>query len=133
MTAAGEAKSDNSDLQEAIKLATGPFNAAAGWLQLRVVDLAVHAGVGDDQLNSLADAIRDPDLAGRARLIALRQKLSAKDAGPQTPLSAEPPTLAHYLSVQMIARHQRSFDTGKADDADRAFGVIGMLIGSLSK
>lgn len=136
LAAAGETKSDNPDLQEAMRLATGELaqRAGAAWLQLRVVDLAAHAGVGDDQLNALADAIKDPALAGYARLLVLRQKLTAKNVGTLTPLPAEPPNLAHYLSVEMLARHNRSFDAGKADnEADRNFGVIGALIGSVSK
>jgi hypothetical protein len=134
LATAGEAKSDNPDLQEALRLAAGPLNPRANtaWLQLRVVDLAARAGVSEGQLNSVADAIKDPDIAGHARLIALKQKLADKNAGSPTPITGEPPTLAHYLSVQMIARHNRSFDS-KGDDADRAFGVIGTLIASPSK
>jgi hypothetical protein len=135
LAAAGEAKSDNPDLLEAIKLASGPLQhkESVGWLQLRVAALAARAGVGDAPLNNLANAIRDPDLAGRARLLALREKLAAKNAGPQAPLPADPPTLSHYLSVEMLARYNRSFNAAKADDADRAFGVIGSMIGAPSK
>ncbi len=136
LTAVGDAKSDNPDLSEALKLATGELKqrGSVAWLQLRVAELAANAGVGDDQLNRLADAIQDSELAGHARLIVLRQKLAGKNAGSPTPLAAEPPTLSHYLSIELVARHNRSYSAAKTDnDAERAFGSIGAMIGSHSK
>ena len=135
LAAAGDAKSDNPVLQEAMKLAADPRLQipAAAWYQLSIVAAAAHAGVGDDQLNALVAAIQDPGMAGRARLLVLQQKLTDKNAAALTPLPNEPPNLAHYLSVKLLARQKRSFDAANADDADRAFGIIGELLGSMSK
>jgi len=133
LAAAGEAKSDNPDLDAALRLAT--TEVARGklpWLKLRLAELAARAGVGGDhRFEALVAAIDDRDLAARARLAALRHKLAtAKGASSESPLPADPPTLAHYLSVELLARHNRKYDS-KADDADRAFGAIGALLGGL--
>jgi hypothetical protein len=133
LAAAGEAKADNPDLDRALKMAT--TEVARGklpWLKLRLAELAARAGVGGDhRFEALVAAIDDRDLAARARLAALRHKLAAaKGAGSESPLPADPPTLAHYLSVELLARRNRTYDS-KADDADRAFGAIGALLGGL--
>ena len=132
LAAAGDSKSDNPDLLAALKLAPGVTQQQAGllWLKLRLVDLAARAGVDPAQVDPVIASIDDRDLAGRARLAVLWHKLAAKNAAAASPLLTEsPPTLSHYLAVQLVAQHDGKFDAAKAEEADRPFGVVGVMIG----
>ena len=134
LAAAGDAKSDNPDLNAAVKLATGELQQKAGltWLKLHVAELAARAGV--EKIDELAGSIEDRALADRARLAVLRHKIASKSANADSSLLSEPPTtLSHYLARLSAARYKHSFDGGKVDEGERAFGTLGALLGSLDK
>jgi hypothetical protein len=131
LAAVGEAKADNPDLEAALKLAGDLPRGKLTWQKLRLAEVAARAGVTGAPFDALAAAFDDRGLAARARLAGLRGKLAAtKGASSEAPIPADPPTLAHYLSVELLARHNGKYDD-KADDADRAFGAVGALLGGL--
>jgi hypothetical protein len=129
LAAAGDARADNPDLDAAVKLAPDVLKGkpAQAPLGLRLAEIAAHAGAAE-QAEAVAAAIDDTALVGRARLAVLRARLAAKSGGVQ-PVSADPPTLSHFLSVLWIARHAKKYDGDKGNAAEYAFGTIGALLG----
>ena len=104
---------------------------------LEVVDVAARAGVSDDRLQAVANAIGDPALRGRGQLVIFRTKLaSTKGAGDDKEIDAiDKKALSAMLAKLALARHNTRLDSGFLktvqtwDDPAKAFGLAGALQG----
>jgi hypothetical protein len=113
-----------------------PDRGRLPWMLTRLTRMGTEAGVDDDTLKPIADAISEPSLKARAHLLILRGRL-ARDAQqvPDDALTAmDPKTAAHYQARTDLARHNVRANSGYGasvqgwEEQYRPFGVIGTLL-----
>ncbi len=134
------------DVDEAVNLALSPElkgRIPSSWLFLRLIRLGTRAGVGDDQLKALAQAVPESSgLQSWAQLEVLRGQLAAKGekaeddrASAVTSPKTTPKPAAHFLAWEAVARNNAHLDGGTLstveqwDELVRPFGVIGAVLG----
>jgi hypothetical protein len=125
----------STDVTSAIEQAKIPPKGPppSPWLLLRLVRIGVHAGVAEDQLQSLAAVITDRDLRGRAQLAIFEGQLAQGKADDVKQLdTVEAHTVSAWLAHEEWARRNRG-QTGVVkswEPANRAFGLLGVALGS---
>jgi hypothetical protein len=139
----GVTKQGAEDLAAAGKaaLADLPEPGREGWSLLRLVRLGAGAGLPEDLLGKVADAIQDPALRGRARLELLRARLaqSKGTVGTDAADGVDPQTTAGALARAELARHNARYDAAYFRTAESwpepmgAFGTLGALRGALKQ
>jgi hypothetical protein len=124
-------KAGTADVNEAIKR-TQTANASP-WLLLRLMRIGARAGVAPEPLKEMAAKIADPDLRGRAQVVALQaQLMQAKQAAdPKVIDLVEAKTVAAWLArAEWARRTSGSAAVVKGWDApSRVFGQLGVALG----
>jgi hypothetical protein len=128
-----------ADADEALHVLenSGADRTGLGWVLLRLVQVAVEAGLNDDRVQALAQAIIKPNLAlrGRAQLARLQARLASNpgDATEADAEAVEQDSVAGLLAWMAVARHNTRRDgdwAGPADTGPRhAFVLAGAALG----
>ena len=108
------------------------------WLLLRLARIGERAGVAPEAVRSVAAAIADADLRGRAQLAALEAQLAQTKAAADPKLidGVDAPTLSARLAHEIWARHNIRYSSGTPgvvkgwDAPNKAFGLLGVALGS---
>jgi hypothetical protein len=102
---------------------------------LHLVRLGAEAGLDDGALQQAVDAIPEPALKARGRLLILRGRLARETpaASDDAFAAIDAKSAAHYQARVDLARHNaRTSSYGKAvegwDEQYRAFGRIGVML-----
>jgi hypothetical protein len=139
--AAGAVDSKSADkvLDAAVKLVQKDLQGKKelSWALLHLINLGAQAGYDEEGLRSLASAIADESLKGRAQLTLLRQRLGqTKQTVEETELDkVDGKSLSRALAREELARHNVRASSGYAKvvqgwpDLEGAFGALGVARG----
>jgi len=129
---------DTGDVDAVIQLAEATRGKPElSWSFLRLIRLAIAAGVPDERVLALADRLPDRALRGRAKLAIFRAQLSRSQQVVEESAAdkIESGTLARPLASQALARHNTRLKASWAGTVQgwqqplKAFGSLGIALG----
>jgi hypothetical protein len=138
--AAADAKPpETADIESALQMAEGGLGKKAkfAWSMLRLVQLALQAGLSEERVQALASQIGDPALRGRAQLAVFRAQLDKANQLVEGSAAEkiDASSLSRSLAAQELARHNVRVSTGYSSVVQtwpeplRSFGALGVALG----